>query len=78
MELLGQKAALYGKEYLKVPARYTTQTCNVCGFICKGEDNHRNGTNMNPAPTMKRDKCHFRYITFVMKTRSSDARYGGS
>lgn len=39
---------------------------------------HRNGTNMNPAPTMKSDKCHFRYITFVMKTRSSDARYGGS
>ena len=38
MELLGQKAALYGKEYLKVPARYTTQTCSACGFICKGED----------------------------------------
>ncbi len=32
----------------------------------------------NPAPAMKSDKCHFRYITFVMKTRSSDARYGGS
>ena len=38
MELLGQKAELYGKEYLKVPARYTTQTCSVCGFVCKGED----------------------------------------
>ena len=38
MELLGQKSALYGKEYLKVPARYTTQTCSVCGFICKGKD----------------------------------------
>ena len=38
MELLGQKAALYGKEYMKVPAQYTTQTCSGCGHVMKGEE----------------------------------------
>ena len=36
--LLSQKAALYGKEYMKVPAKDTTQTCSGCGHVMKGEE----------------------------------------
>jgi len=35
---ISQKATMYGKTFLKVPAQYTTQTCAVCGHICTGED----------------------------------------
>ena len=36
--LLSQKAVLYGKEYMKVPAKDTTQTCSGCGHVMKGEE----------------------------------------
>lgn len=36
--LLGQKAAMYGKVYIRVPASNTTQTCSSCGHVMKGED----------------------------------------
>ena len=36
--LLRQKAVLYGKEYMRVPAKGTTQTCSVCGHVMKGEE----------------------------------------
>ena len=35
---LRQKAVLYGKEYMKVPAKDTTQTCSGCGHVMKGEE----------------------------------------
>ena len=38
MEFLGQKSFLYGKEYMKVPAQYTTQTCSMCGQVTKEKD----------------------------------------
>ena len=41
--LLKQKAELYGKEYIKVPPQYTTQTCSECGHIMKGEERIRLG-----------------------------------
>ena len=35
---LEYKASLYGKTFLKVPARLTTQTCSECGYVLpKGE-----------------------------------------
>ena len=37
-ELLAQKAEMYGKEYLAVPAAYTTQTCSCCGHILSGKE----------------------------------------
>ena len=36
--LLSQKAVLYGKEYMRVPAKGTTQTCSGCGHVMKGEE----------------------------------------
>lgn len=33
MILIEVKASLYGKEYVKVPPQYTTQTCSSCGHI---------------------------------------------
>ena len=42
--LLRQKAVLYGKEYMKVPAKDTTQTCSGCGHVMKGEEKIPLGT----------------------------------
>ena len=36
-EKLARKAAMYGRTYIKVPPHYTTQTCNVCGYVMNGE-----------------------------------------
>ena len=36
--LPSRKAVLYGKEYMKVPAKDTTQTCSGCGHVMKGEE----------------------------------------
>ena len=36
--LLKQKADMYGKQYIRVPARNTTQTCSNCGHIMTGKD----------------------------------------
>lgn len=35
---LEQKANSRGKIFMKVPAKNTTQTCNICGYVCKGKD----------------------------------------
>jgi len=37
-EKLVRKAAMYGRIYIKVPPHYTTQTCNVCGYVMKEEN----------------------------------------
>ena len=36
--LLGQKAVSYGKTYIKVPAKNTTQTCSCCGHVMAGDE----------------------------------------
>ncbi len=35
---LEYKAALYGKQFITVDPRWTTQTCSDCGIVLKGED----------------------------------------
>ena len=35
---LEYKCEMYGKTFVKVPPRNTTQTCNACGFVLRGED----------------------------------------
>jgi putative transposase len=35
---LDYKAALYGKQFRKVPAKNTTQECSVCGYILQGNE----------------------------------------
>lgn len=37
-DLLKQKADMYDKKYIRVPAGYTTQTCSSCGHIMTGKD----------------------------------------
>lgn len=37
-EKLARKAAMYERTYIKVPPHYTTQTCNVCGHVMRGEN----------------------------------------
>ena len=37
LELLRQKAAMYGKVFVTVDPAYTTQTCHVCGHVMRGE-----------------------------------------
>ena len=58
--LLKQKAELYGKEYIKVPAQYTTQTCSECGHIMKGKEKIRLGVNqwMCPVCGKKHNRDH--------------------
>ena len=34
----GDRKQLYGKEYMKVPAQYTIQTCSECGHVMEGKD----------------------------------------
>ena len=35
---LSYKAELYGKQFVKVPAAGTTQTCSNCGYVMSGEE----------------------------------------
>ena len=51
--LLQQKAELYGKEYVRVPAQYTTQTCSHCGHVMSGGNRIALGVNEWTCP-----KCH--------------------
>lgn len=48
--LLRQKARLYGKEYIQVPARGTTQTCSECGHVMSGDERIRLGVEMWTCP----------------------------
>ena len=36
--MLTYKAELYGKTFVTVDPRYTTQTCHCCGYVLKGEE----------------------------------------
>ena len=38
LNLLTYKANLYGKTFVTVDPKYTTQTCHNCGYIMKGEE----------------------------------------
>ena len=38
INMLAYKAKLYGKEFITVNPKNTTQTCNKCGHIMKGEE----------------------------------------
>ena len=38
LSMLAYKAELYGKEFITVNPKNTTQTCNKCGHIMKGEE----------------------------------------
>lgn len=42
---LSQKANMYGRTYVKVPAKDTTQTCNSCGYIMTGEHHIKLGVD---------------------------------
>lgn len=35
---LEYKAAMYGKQFMKVAPAYTTQTCSCCGYVLTGKD----------------------------------------
>lgn len=37
LNMITYKAKLYGKKFITVNPRYTTQTCNSCGYILNGE-----------------------------------------
>ena len=37
LDKLEYKAEMYGKEFIKVPPMYTTQTCSKCGYVMKGD-----------------------------------------
>ena len=51
--LLQQKSELYGKEYIRVSAQYTTQTCSHCGHVMSGGDRIALGVDKWTCP-----KCH--------------------
>ena len=36
--MLQYKSVLYGKTFILVPPRNTTQTCSNCGYIMKGDE----------------------------------------
>ena len=38
MQLIAIKAEVYGKVYIKVPPRFTTQTCFSCGHVMAGDE----------------------------------------
>ena len=43
LDMLSRKAKMYGKTFVTVNPRNTTQTCSACGYVMKGEDKIRLG-----------------------------------
>ena len=54
---LAQKATMYGRVYIKVPAKYTTQTCSDCGYVMKGDEHIQLGASEWICPS-----CGVRHI----------------
>ncbi|AKP68459.1 RNA-guided endonuclease InsQ/TnpB family protein [Companilactobacillus ginsenosidimutans] len=38
LQMLEYKAEMYGKAFIKVDPKYTTQTCSNCGYVMRGEE----------------------------------------
>lgn len=49
-DMLSYKATAYGRRFLQIPAHGTTQTCHVCGHVCKGADHIKLGIEQWSCP----------------------------
>ena len=50
LSMLAYKATMYGKKFISVDPKNTTQTCHVCGHIMEGKDKIRLGTEKWTCP----------------------------